>query len=352
MAPARLTSDSSASESRPTEPVIRYAEPLNPMVASAAAIDRIANRRSEPRLASSLVMTRALQAPGRRPSGAFPPSCLRFASSIALRSASAIVVGSFGETGVDHDCGPRSSRPPRPARAPRSPPRPPRSPPPAPPKPPAPPLRGPRSPPGRGPRSPPERGALSPAARGALSPPAGRSAPAGRSVRAGRASTLGVAPSRRRRSLPSLGSSSSTRTGWPTVKSSARSVPRGWPVSSRGIRPLARGPKSGRSTNTPKGLMLPTRPSTISPTSGVRAGGRPAASTSRTESAMRRFSGSSASITASTVWPVLNTSFTCVTRCSAACETCTRPSMPGSSETNAPNSVMRTTVPVMREPTA
>ncbi len=43
-APARLTTDSSASESRPTEPVNRQAKAFNRMVASAAAIDSQAQR--------------------------------------------------------------------------------------------------------------------------------------------------------------------------------------------------------------------------------------------------------------------------------------------------------------------
>jgi len=38
-APARLTNDSSASDSRPTEPVSHQATPLRTMVASAVAID-------------------------------------------------------------------------------------------------------------------------------------------------------------------------------------------------------------------------------------------------------------------------------------------------------------------------
>ena len=38
-APARFTPDSSASESRPTEPVIHQAAAFNTMVVSAAAID-------------------------------------------------------------------------------------------------------------------------------------------------------------------------------------------------------------------------------------------------------------------------------------------------------------------------
>ena len=38
-APARFTNDSSASDSRPTEPVSAYAAPFRPMVASAAAIE-------------------------------------------------------------------------------------------------------------------------------------------------------------------------------------------------------------------------------------------------------------------------------------------------------------------------
>ena len=39
IAPARLTTDSSASESSPTEPVSHQAKDLSTMVASAAAID-------------------------------------------------------------------------------------------------------------------------------------------------------------------------------------------------------------------------------------------------------------------------------------------------------------------------
>ena len=42
MAAARLTSDSSASESRPTEPVMRYAPPLSAIVASAATMEMVA----------------------------------------------------------------------------------------------------------------------------------------------------------------------------------------------------------------------------------------------------------------------------------------------------------------------
>ncbi|MCZ7563426.1 MAG: hypothetical protein M5U08_06075 [Burkholderiales bacterium] len=38
-AAARLTNDSIASESRPTEPVIHHAAPLRPIVANAAATD-------------------------------------------------------------------------------------------------------------------------------------------------------------------------------------------------------------------------------------------------------------------------------------------------------------------------
>ena len=39
IAPARLTKDSSASESRPTEPVSHQAQPLSRMVARAAAME-------------------------------------------------------------------------------------------------------------------------------------------------------------------------------------------------------------------------------------------------------------------------------------------------------------------------
>jgi len=46
-APARLTSDSMASERRPTEPVIRYATVLRPIVRIAAANDSTAKRTSE-----------------------------------------------------------------------------------------------------------------------------------------------------------------------------------------------------------------------------------------------------------------------------------------------------------------
>ena len=46
-APARFTSDSSASDSRPTEPVSRQATVFSSIVAIAAAIDSHANRVSE-----------------------------------------------------------------------------------------------------------------------------------------------------------------------------------------------------------------------------------------------------------------------------------------------------------------
>src|SRR3989338_5231400 len=46
-APARLTKDSSASDSSPTEPVSHQAAPLSRMVESAAAIERYAQRFSE-----------------------------------------------------------------------------------------------------------------------------------------------------------------------------------------------------------------------------------------------------------------------------------------------------------------
>src|SRR6476661_6091638 len=49
MAAARLTSDSSASDSRPTEPVMAYAPPLSTIVARAATIEMTAYRRSEAR---------------------------------------------------------------------------------------------------------------------------------------------------------------------------------------------------------------------------------------------------------------------------------------------------------------
>ena len=39
IAPARLTKDSSASESKPTEPVSHQAQPLSRMVARAAAME-------------------------------------------------------------------------------------------------------------------------------------------------------------------------------------------------------------------------------------------------------------------------------------------------------------------------
>src|ERR1700710_1440113 len=52
-APARLTPDSRASESRPTEPVNRKAVALSPMVASAAAIESQAKRVRAERSVSS-----------------------------------------------------------------------------------------------------------------------------------------------------------------------------------------------------------------------------------------------------------------------------------------------------------
>ena len=49
-APARLTKDSSASESRPTEPVSRYAIAFRPIVKIAAAMESQAKRVREERL--------------------------------------------------------------------------------------------------------------------------------------------------------------------------------------------------------------------------------------------------------------------------------------------------------------
>src|SRR5512143_1290127 len=53
-APARLTNDSSASESRPTEPVSHQATPLSPMVAKAAAMESQAKRCSEGRFTAGI----------------------------------------------------------------------------------------------------------------------------------------------------------------------------------------------------------------------------------------------------------------------------------------------------------
>ena len=45
--PTRFTTDSTASDSKPTEPVIKYATDLSPMVMTAAAMDSQAKRVSE-----------------------------------------------------------------------------------------------------------------------------------------------------------------------------------------------------------------------------------------------------------------------------------------------------------------
>ena len=79
----------------------------------------------------------------------------------------------------------------------------------------------------------------------------------------------------------------------------------------------------------------------------------PSSTTACSESLPR---GSISPISTWTFWPILRTSSTFSTRLPPTslriCEMCSRPSLPGDSEMNAPNVVVFTTVPTKRSPTS
>jgi len=77
MAPIRLTTDSRASERRPTEPVIRYATVLSAIVATAAAIESQAKLTSDGRvvMVGAMASRAVCLAAGRRGDLAANASC-------------------------------------------------------------------------------------------------------------------------------------------------------------------------------------------------------------------------------------------------------------------------------------